>query len=318
MDRFRSILVVADEATWSDAVRERAVWLARSNGATITLADLQSQTGGEVARILDALNPERADTVRGAIDAARRQRLEGLAEAMRAPDVAVDTVTLTGTPFLEIIRKVLRDGHDLVLKGAHRGPDRPALRAPDLHLLRKCPCPVWVINGGAGQRASRIVAAVDPGPEDPVRGDLARQVMQLATSLAARDDAQLDVLNAWQVAEEAMLRHGRVNLPEHEIIAILNHEEAASRRALDALVDAFPEARARMRVLHLKGNPDDVIPEHVQTEAADTLVMGTVGRTGIAGFFIGNTAETVLNRVDCSVLAVKPPGFQSPVTVKDS
>jgi len=41
--------------------------------------------------------------------------------------------------------------------------------------------------------------------------------------------------------------------------------------------------------------------------------MGTVGRIGIRGLFIGNTAEAILNQVECSVLAVKPPGFQTPV-----
>ena len=46
---------------------------------------------------------------------------------------------------------------------------------------------------------------------------------------------------------------------------------------------------------------------------ADLVVMGTVGRTGIAGLFIGNTAEMVLEQVQCSVLAVKPAGFVSPV-----
>ena len=41
----------------------------------------------------------------------------------------------------------------------------------------------------------------------------------------------------------------------------------------------------------------------------DLLVMGTVCNTGIAGFFIGNTAEKVLSEVNCSVLTVKPEGF---------
>ena len=41
--------------------------------------------------------------------------------------------------------------------------------------------------------------------------------------------------------------------------------------------------------------------------------MGTVGRTGIPGLFIGNTAETVLRQVHCSVLTVKPEGFETPV-----
>jgi nucleotide-binding universal stress UspA family protein len=48
-------------------------------------------------------------------------------------------------------------------------------------------------------------------------------------------------------------------------------------------------------------------------EQIDLIVMGTVGRSGISGLFIGNTAEKVLQKVDCSVLAVKPEGFVSPV-----
>jgi len=41
--------------------------------------------------------------------------------------------------------------------------------------------------------------------------------------------------------------------------------------------------------------------------------MGTVCRTGVAGLFIGNTAEKVLRQVDCSLLTVKPEGFVTPV-----
>jgi nucleotide-binding universal stress UspA family protein len=45
--------------------------------------------------------------------------------------------------------------------------------------------------------------------------------------------------------------------------------------------------------------------------------MGTIARTGISGFIMGNTAETILNRLDCSVLAIKPPGFETPITLDD-
>jgi nucleotide-binding universal stress UspA family protein len=45
----------------------------------------------------------------------------------------------------------------------------------------------------------------------------------------------------------------------------------------------------------------------------DLVVMGTVARTGIAGLFIGNTAETILEQLQCSVLAVNPLGFVSPL-----
>jgi nucleotide-binding universal stress UspA family protein len=42
-----------------------------------------------------------------------------------------------------------------------------------------------------------------------------------------------------------------------------------------------------------------------------------VARTGVRGFFIGNTAETILEQIDCSVLAIKPPGFVTPVALED-
>jgi nucleotide-binding universal stress UspA family protein len=45
--------------------------------------------------------------------------------------------------------------------------------------------------------------------------------------------------------------------------------------------------------------------------------MGTVARIGIPGLLIGNTAETILDQLDCSVLAVKPPGFVSPVALDE-
>ena len=45
--------------------------------------------------------------------------------------------------------------------------------------------------------------------------------------------------------------------------------------------------------------------------------MGTVSRTGVTGFLIGNTAEKVLRQVDCSVLVVKPDKFVTPVKLDE-
>ena len=69
------------------------------------------------------------------------------------------------------------------------------------------------------------------------------------------------------------------------------------------------------RIHLVKGEAALVIPKLAHEKQVDLIVMGTVCRTGIAGFFIGNTAEKILQDVDCSVLTVKPEGFVSPVTV---
>jgi nucleotide-binding universal stress UspA family protein len=56
----------------------------------------------------------------------------------------------------------------------------------------------------------------------------------------------------------------------------------------------------------------DKTPESIKSQI-DILIMGTVARTGISGFIIGNTAENILQKIDCSLLALKPQGFVSPV-----
>lgn len=48
-------------------------------------------------------------------------------------------------------------------------------------------------------------------------------------------------------------------------------------------------------------------------QAADLIVIGTVGRSGIQGLLLGNTAEKVLDTCDCSIFTVKPDGFVSPI-----
>jgi nucleotide-binding universal stress UspA family protein len=43
--------------------------------------------------------------------------------------------------------------------------------------------------------------------------------------------------------------------------------------------------------------------------------MGTMGRMGVPGFFIGNTAEDVLDAVRCVVLIVKQSGSSTPAKI---
>jgi universal stress protein E len=61
----------------------------------------------------------------------------------------------------------------------------------------------------------------------------------------------------------------------------------------------------------LHGEPGYAIADFVATNNIDLVIMGTVGRAGIKGFLIGNTAETIVNLVDCSVMAIKPDNFIS-------
>ncbi|MDZ7712715.1 MAG: universal stress protein [Rhodovibrio sp.] len=75
------------------------------------------------------------------------------------------------------------------------------------------------------------------------------------------------------------------------------------------LDNGWPKLRRHV----VRGNPRSAIPRMVGELGADLLVLGTVARTGVPGLIIGNTAEDVLNSVDIGIVAVKPPGYVSPV-----
>ena len=60
----------------------------------------------------------------------------------------------------------------------------------------------------------------------------------------------------------------------------------------------------------------DAIPNFIRQNKVDLVVMGTVARSGLSGMIIGNTAEQILSRIECSVLALKPAGFVCPVRLE--
>jgi universal stress protein E len=75
-------------------------------------------------------------------------RLARFAAKAPAAGVEVTEAVLQGVPFVEVIRMVQREGHDIVIKGATAAPHgHGVFKGFDMHLLRKCPCPVWMLMG---------------------------------------------------------------------------------------------------------------------------------------------------------------------------
>ncbi len=110
------------------------------------------------------------------------------------------------------MQAVLRDAHELIIRPVRQRPSGRALCAStDMHLLRKCPRPVWVdrepehaepqqpaqpMDANADPRCTRALAAV--GATQPDSRLLNRTILDRATAVAEHDDAALDVVHAWQ------------------------------------------------------------------------------------------------------------------------
>lgn len=311
MKRFKQILYYADASERSCSALERAADLTLRNRGRLTVL-------GVVELPPDLDLPAPALPSAELWDLAKqdlRERLELLVEPVRRKDLQVDIEVLIGTPFIEIIRYVLDHGHDLVMMNAEGG--RGGLKgllfgSTSLHLMRKCPCPVWVIKPGPHHRFERILAAVNPHPCDEDHPGVSNKVLQLATSLARLEGSELRVVHAWDHPGEGVLRvHGR--LPAAEVDEIVRDTGATHESWLKGLLARHPLSDIRHTAHLRRGDPAEMIIELAAAKSIDLIIMGTIGRTGIPGLFIGNTAETVLRQVQCSVLTVKPVGFETPV-----
>ncbi len=312
MRKFRNILLVIEPGIDNQAAIDRAFALASSNGAALSIIGVVEEA--------PVLRPASQDLVQTLV-AERTEELQAIA-AQWSGNASI--FVHVGRPFLEIIRRVLQDGHDLVIKPQASGRSRfKKLGSMDMHVLRKCPCPVWVVRSESGGSCRRLLAAVDVGGEGEEATALARRVLEIAISLANSERSDLFVVHAWTLAYEETLRSPRSGVLTNEVDRMAADEEQLRTRKLEALAgDVLAADKTESGTVHCtpslvveKGSPNDVIPDLVVQSDIDLVVMGTVGRTGIPGFFIGNTAEEILGQIDCSVLAIKPPGFESPVTI---
>jgi nucleotide-binding universal stress UspA family protein len=315
MHRFKNILLVSDAGVDIGPALSRAVALAWSNSGDLTIARVVRP---DEVEWLSRLGEAGADIAAG-MRAEHETELAALADEAEQLGVRPETRLLWGEPFFTVIQQVLRDGHDLVMKvaeGPVRGLQQRLFGSTDQHLMRKCPCPVWLFRPTQSERFRSVLAAVDVAGAD--RTKLNARIVQLASSLAVREGAELHVVHAWSLYGESILRSPTRGIGEAPLEALLQDTRRTREERLLELVreEAVPESEPRLHLV--KAAAPVGIRHEARRVEADVVVMGTLSRAGVPGFLIGNTAESVLSQLDCSVLTVKPAGFQSPITVEET
>jgi len=323
MNQFKNILYVAQASIAHEQGVARAVSLAESNQADLTILDVIPAISGSIR--MPPGGPTSTQLQSDAVSK-RRTELESLATPYQRHG-RIQVEVLVGQMFLEVIRAVLRNKHDLLIKPAENpGFIERLFGSSDMHILRKCPCPVWLTHPDEKPNYKRILAAVDFNLEslpDTVKQSLNQQILELASSLALSELASLHLVHVWDAPGEMTVRTWADN-PDEAGRAYVEGERSRHEGAFNRLRDKLRnqigiEAYGYLSPqFHLcRGAASTVIPEMAKQLQTDLVVMGTVARTGIAGLFIGNTAETILEQLQCSVLAVKPHGFVTPIKLPE-
>lgn len=252
-------------------------------------------------------------------DQAETLACEELAESARSRGIETAVRILRGNRFLEVTKETLRQRYDLLIKTPEPslGLQQVLVGHIDRQLIRKCPCTIWLVKPARHRWQSRVVAAVDPAlfreglSFVAEREELNQAILDCAQTVATIKDAELHAVHVWSFDVESTLRH-RVGLDE---VAISEAGNAIRRRHELAVAKLIAAHGSEVLQIHLpKGlSAGREIAQLIEKESIDVVVMGTMCRTGIGGFLIGNTAESTLDQANCSIVALKPAGFVSPV-----
>jgi universal stress protein E len=186
MHAFRSILVDIDPTAAIHPAFSEACNLATRFGARVTLVDV----------IADL--PSRAQNV-----VTRKREADLVDDRRTRPDVHVETAVLRGKPAIALVEQVLRGNHDLIVRAHARDLVPGRLDGPvDMHLLRTCPCPVWLVGPQRVAQPPHILAAVDTEADVPGAAELNRKILNVALTLGEAWRASVTVLHAWSLFGE--------------------------------------------------------------------------------------------------------------------
>lgn len=324
MKRFNKILCVVDTDNNSEAAVVQAMKVAHDHQADITFASVIKTSGSwhsafRNKKEIDKNLREAAENKRTTIES----WISKIAPALKA-----NLEIYSGIEFIQIIKSVTRNQFDLVVKSA-KDPDwlDRLFGCDDMHLLRKCPCPVLMLKPGQNKIFRRILATADVNDnfneldKGRAQEQLNKKVLEYSAALCMPELTELHVGSAWEAFDEDFYRYGSFSqVPEDKVDLYVEQARRECADKLESLVREMSDTVGKEAVQFLlpethlvKGHPSKEIPLMAEKYDVDLIVMGTVGRVGIPGLIIGNTAESILEQVRCSVLAIKPDGFETPV-----
>ncbi len=299
--RFNKILVaVADPlAGLSKAVR-RASALAHKTGASLELLHA-------IPSIVSAgmAHAQAEHFTRTAEDDSRR-RLERTANRLRREELMVNVTVQTGLPVHQaILRQVRLTNADLLVIEArkHNIFARLLLTQTDFELIRGCPAPLLIVKGRAAWRSPRILAALDPFHSNDKSSALDADIVDAACAVAEAVRGSVHAGHIYRPLAPALLGAPIGAVVINPIPAQEKAYEAQVRRGFVQAINGHGIPRNKAHLVC--GDPATEIPVLARSIRAGLVVMGATSRSGLKRIFIGNTAEHVLDSLQCDVLVVK-------------
>ncbi|MCW5719344.1 MAG: universal stress protein [Bauldia sp.] len=283
--RIKNILVAADRAGPAPIALERAVLLAKTHNATVTLLHVMETS---VDANLLALEVTQAKA--------------RLTADFRAATVdmqnEVSVRVECGSPAAQIVAVADDIDADLIVMGAHR---RRTLRARFIgsttdRVVRTAVQPVLVVKARPRGPYRRVLCATDFSSSSGAACLTATQLASGATLRLAH------VVELPLPLEQALLRSGSGHsIKDHRRTLV-----AQARKEMRALVEEVERrTEAVVRASVESGSPASTLVRAAKRNIIDLLAVGASGRGALAGFFLGHVTQQLLRDAPIDVLTAR-------------
>jgi universal stress protein E len=308
MNQIRHILVVVDPSVdGRQAAVDKAALLARRLDASVELlvCDIESALDDEV------LTPHAHKTPPS--NTQLLDLLDALASPLRSQGIDVAVRIIYGKSLHDSLLDYVRGANaDLLVKDTHRHSlaKRTFLRNTEWYLTRGCPVPLLLTKMKAWGQPPVIMAAVDPLHANERVAALDRDILSWAASLARRLTGELHIVHTFAPSAFAAVvaAGGRGMTPEYsESVQV---EKSYRYCQIERLVSAYGVAPGHLHVE--MGTPEVCLTQTATKYGTDVMVIGASLHGRWHRVLVGSTAATVVERIPCDVLIVRPVDAAQP------
>ncbi len=310
---YQRVLVATDFSLYADAATRLGMWVADQSHATLTLAHVAPSSH----RVADSPYRAQHESFYGGIeDLDQRireisdERLKRLLAELRRPTTRRET--MVGEPFVEVIRAVQQEGYDLVMMGT-RGVSawkQFLIGSMAQRLIRKCPATVWAVKAEHADPPRAVLAATD-------FSEVSQRAVVEGLWVARQASAEFHLMHSIDYRNDDLLNSFDQPATLFPVEPLRRDIQAAAQKRLEAIAESLALDGVKLHLHVVWGTSWQEVGRLAQQFNIDLVALGTVGRSGIKGVFLGNTAERILTTCDCSILAVKPADFVSPIRPAD-
>ncbi|KMV73377.1 universal stress protein UspE [Rosenbergiella epipactidis] len=301
MTQYKNILVAIDPDQDDQPALRRAVYLNHRLGGKITaflaIYDLSYE-------LTTALATEERESMRQEMIQQRTEWLRYQARVYIESGVDIVLKVIWHNRQQEaILQEIETGGYDLVLKMAHQYDRLEAVifTPTDWQILRKSPCPVWMVKDQPWPEDATAVVAVNLVSDDQQHDDLNRKLVRETQALASQvNQTAVRLVGAYPITPVNLA----IELPDFDAQSYSDAVRGQHLLAMKALRQPFSIDSADTYVE--QGEPEEVIPEIAAQLNAGVVVLGNFGRTGLSAAFLGNTAEQVIDHLRCDLLVIRP------------